>query len=210
VITMRRLRRLAGRAGLYVVTGSLFLSGSMRLVDSAEGVFSQTEIASAAHAEEPGHNSDGDMDKPLTQMDMASFDPAGLSSLVESLNEREASIARKEAAIEKRIADLAMAEQALTDNLELIRLAEERLKATLALADGALEGDIAHLTSVYESMKPKDAAILFEQMDPKFAAGFLSRMTPASASGIMAGLAPETAYAISLIFAGRHIEVPRE
>ena len=83
------------------------------------------------------------------------------------------------------------------------------MRATLSLADEASEKDILRLTSVYENMKPKDAAILFEQMEPNFAAGFLGRMRPDIAAEILSGLSPEVAYSISVILAGRNANVPK-
>lgn len=80
----------------------------------------------------------------------------------------------------------------------------------MALADGAAEADLAQLTVVYENMKPKDAAALFEKMEPTFAAGFLSRMQPSSSAQILANLTPDKAYSISVIFAARNSEVPKE
>lgn len=207
---IRRLRRLLGRASLYLVTGSLFLSGLLRIAGSAGEAIAQADFASAAHAEETMAKTEPHDAADSDEKALPPFDPAGLSRLVASLKARESKVEEREAAITLRLADLAAAEETLAENIEVLRLAEEQLQATLAKADGALESDIDHLTKVYETMKPKDAATLFEQMDPKFAAGFLSRMTPASASGVMAGLKPETAYAISLIFAGRHTDVPTE
>ena len=80
----------------------------------------------------------------------------------------------------------------------------------LAVAEKAAEGDLSRLTSVYEAMKPKDAAALFEAMEPEFAAGFLGRMRPDAAAGIMTGLSPETAYMISVVLAGRNARAPTE
>jgi flagellar motility protein MotE (MotC chaperone) len=91
-----------------------------------------------------------------------------------------------------------------------MKAAEEELKATLALADGAAEDDIARLTAVYQAMKPKDAAALFETMSPEFAAGFLGRMPPDSAAAILSGMSSEAAYGISVIVAGRNADVPKE
>ena len=86
---------------------------------------------------------------------------------------------------------------------------ESDLRKTLALADGAAENDLARLTSVYENMKPKDAAALFETMEPDFAAGFLGRMRPDAAASVMTGLSPGAAYSISVILAGRNANAPK-
>ena len=87
---------------------------------------------------------------------------------------------------------------------------EAKLSATLSVADGAAEKDLARLTAVYEAMKPKDASALFETMAPEFAAGFLGRMRPEAAALVMTGLSPKAAYGISVLLAGRNALVPKE
>lgn len=136
--------------------------------------------------------------------------PADLQILVSALRNREQQLNRRESQIEDRMKALEIADEAIDQKLAALVDAEERLSATLALADGASEGDLARLTDVYEKMKPKDAAALFEEMAPEFAAGFLGRMRPANAANVMAGLNPRTAYTISVILAGRNAWVPKE
>lgn len=130
--------------------------------------------------------------------------------LLAALQEREARVAAMEAALSDRMQALALAERHLTDQMAALVAAEQELAATLIRADQAAEGDLARLTSVYESMKPKEAAVLFEEMAPEFAAGFLARMRPEAAAGVMAGLEPRSAYAISVLLAGRNALVPKE
>ncbi|MFU8776460.1 MAG: MotE family protein [Roseovarius sp.] len=88
--------------------------------------------------------------------------------------------------------------------------AEDDLRRMIAQTESAAENDVAQLTKVYESMKPKQAAALFEEMDPVFAAGFLARMRPEAAADVLAGLSPGAAHGISVILAGRNATVPRE
>ena len=104
---------------------------------------------------------------------------------------------------------LAVADEEIQRRLVVLEEAEKSLRSLLAIANTAAEDDLARLTAVYESMKPKDAAALFEKMEPAFAAGFLGRMRSDAAAGVMAGLTPETAYSISVILAGRNADVPK-
>jgi flagellar motility protein MotE (MotC chaperone) len=135
---------------------------------------------------------------------------AGISSLLEALTEREMRVAAREAALEERLQALALAERRLVAEQQELGRIEAALAATLALADRAAEEDLLRLTTVYETMKPKEAAILFEEMDPTFAAGFLSRMRPEAAAGVMAGMTPRGAYTLSVILAGRNAGVPTQ
>jgi flagellar motility protein MotE (MotC chaperone) len=132
------------------------------------------------------------------------------AALAEALNTREAELASRETALKDRIAALALAEAAIAQRLDELQTAEAALASTLAIADQAAERDLARLTTVYETMKPKDAAALFETMAPEFAAGFLGRMQPQAAAAIMSGVSAETAYQISLQLAGRNMEAPTE
>lgn len=142
-----------------------------------------------------------------TQISVPEVDP-NLAVVLEKLQEREARLSAREAALELRLQALAVAEEQISRNLEALTRAEEELAATMALADTAAEEDLTRLTAVYENMKPKEAAPLFEAMDPQFAAGFLGRMRPDAAASILAGLDPEAAYAVSVILAGRNASVP--
>ena len=133
-----------------------------------------------------------------------------LQLLLTTLQAREHQLNQRETQIEDRMKALEIADGAIERKLQALVEAEARLGATLALADGASEGDLTRLTAVYEKMKPKDAAALFEEMAPEFAAGFLGRMRPTAAASVMAGLSPKAAYTISVILAGRNATVPKE
>lgn len=128
--------------------------------------------------------------------------------VLEALRRREEAVAMEEARLNSRMEEVAAAEAQMRETLAALEAAEARLAATIAAADGAAESDLAQLTAVYETMKPKEAAPLFEAMDPAFAAGFLGRMRPDAAARILAGLKPETAYAISVILASRNSGAP--
>ena len=131
-------------------------------------------------------------------------------ALAEALRQREERVTTREAALEERLAALALADQAVSARLQQLEAAEQSLSATLARADGAAEGDLTRLTAVYESMKPKDAAALFAAMAPEFAAGFLGRMRPEAAAAVLSGMPSDTAYAVSVLLAGRNARVPTE
>lgn len=132
------------------------------------------------------------------------------SQMLRAFQARDAALRRKERELQDRMRALEVTDAAVDARLATLIEAEERLRRTLARADGASEDDLSRLTDVYEKMKPKEAALLFEEMDPDFAAGFLARMNPDIAAGIMAGMSPRAAYTVSVVLAGRHVKVPKE
>jgi flagellar motility protein MotE (MotC chaperone) len=130
--------------------------------------------------------------------------------LLAAFQSREQALLEKEDQMRARLQALAVADREVDAKLARLTVVEEELRNTIALADSAAEDDISRLVSVYEAMKPKDAALLFEEMAPEFAAGFLARMRPEAAAGVLSGLSPEVAYALSVRLAGRNALVARD
>ena len=78
------------------------------------------------------------------------------------------------------------------------------------MADSAAEDDISRMTTVYENMKPAEAARIMERMDVNFAAGLMARMRPEIAAQVLAGMEVDAAYAVTLTIASRNSAVPTE
>ena len=136
--------------------------------------------------------------------------PQPPAALAKALLAREEQVKLEEDALRDRQAVLALANAALDRRLQELAESQASLRATIAQVDSAAEDDISRLTRVYEAMKPADAAALFESMAPDFAAGFLARMQPDAAAAIMSGLSPQAAYAVSVVVAGRNATAPTE
>jgi flagellar motility protein MotE (MotC chaperone) len=199
--------RRAGRGSVLLIALLLITSGVLR-ISSTVAVAANTD---AQVAPKPLPN--GVDPKPMTtdaaRMAGGAPDKAEMGSLLEALNAREARVKERERQIEMRSKALSVADAEIAKRLAMLEEAEAALRGTLSLANGAAEDDLARLTTVYESMKPKDTAALFETMEPDFAAGFLGRMRPDAAAAVMTGLSPEVAYSISAILAGRNARVPK-
>ena len=190
------------RGALYLIAGLFLASGLLRLG-------SGTGSAIAREVEALSNSAQTEALQPEPEPAACQTDEA-IGELLSDLKQREERIRKTEAELEDRRQAIAVAEEGIRQNLEVLAKAEQRLKATIATAETAAEDDLSRLTSVYENMKPKDAALLFEEMDPQFSAGFLGRMRPDAAAAIFAGLSPEKAYSISVILAGRNANVPTE
>ncbi len=181
-----------GRGTLSVIAALLLASGLLRLglmPSAALAVGAEDEIAAA----------------PLVCV--AGDTPA---ALMEALRAREERVAAREAQIADRMQALQLAESEIREQLDALAEAEASLGALLTVASSAAETDLDRLTTVYENMKPQDAAALFAQMEPAFSAGFMGRMDPTAAAAIMTNLEPERAYLISVVLAGRNATVPTE
>lgn len=200
---MPKRRWSSGRGALTVIALMLFGSGLVRGWEPGMAIALELkdQMLQESEAETPSEVPAGP--------DVAALAPE-LIALLEETQARARALDEREAALEARLQSLALVEAAVGEELAKLERAEAELRATMALADTAAETDLGQLTSVYENMKPEQAAALFQRMEPSFAAGFLSRMRADSAAAILSGLEPDLAYTISVVLAGRNANVPRE
>ncbi|SDI81897.1 MotE family protein [Aliiruegeria lutimaris] len=198
-----RRKTRSGRGAL-VTIGALFLiSGMIRLADGTGAAIASEVEALSASSSAPSIDLADANDTPECVTN------EGVNQVTARLRERRAQLDEREEKIARRMAELEEAEMSLQTNLETVKAAEEALRATISLADGAADRDIETLIAVYEKMKPRDVSVVFEAMDPSFAAGFLARMRPESAASVMAGLSAQKAYTVSILLAGRNMDVPQ-
>ena len=195
-VDKKRKRRVANRGGLVMIAGLLMVSAALRMGDNAGQAFALAPEKIGATPLEPVL-----VTKPASE---------NFEVMLAAFQKREARLKEKESALRDRIHALNIVDEQVTQKLEALTAAETALRDMIALAETAAEGDLARLTKVYETMKPKQAAALFEEMAPEFAAGFLGRMRPDAAAAILAGLNPESAHRFSVVLAGRNANVPSE
>lgn len=137
-----------------------------------------------------------------------------LELMYRTLGEERATLRSRAEGITQQEAELDEVRTLMRESFEELQLLQAELNAERDAFEldrnrvvEAAESDLDRLVSVYEAMKPKDAAGLFETMDPQFAAGFLNRMQPQLAAQVLSGVSPEFAYAVSVLIAGRNVGV---
>jgi len=184
-------------APLGILVGMLLVSAALRIAIGAGPALAEAEEGATGVA-------------TALPSEPAECTNALSDELLAALDAREQRVELLETSLADRMQAMRLAEQEVQEQLEQLRLAEESLETMIATAETANDGDISNLVSVYESMKPVEAAALFEEMTPEFAAGFLARMRPDAAAAVLAGLDPSTAYSISVVIAGRNALVPTE
>lgn len=196
--------RRAGRGAVIMIASMLALSAVLRIVAGPGEA-----VAKAMNSDTDGKAVSSASQMEQEQEGSQKADRREASDLLVALKAREERVAEQEKRLQARSKALELADAEITKRLTALEEMENRLRETLALASVAAEDDLARLTAVYESMKPKDAAALFATMEPDFAAGFLGRMRPDAAAAVMAGLPPDIAYSISAILAGRNARTPK-
>lgn len=120
-----------------------------------------------------------------------------------ALLEREDELASIGLEMDGRRRELEVVERRVAAQLAELARQQDALRAAFGQAESAAEEEAMQLVSIYEKMKPKQAALIFDQMPPAVAAGFVRRMRQTNSALIMANMEPQKAYAISLLLASR-------
>ncbi len=117
--------------------------------------------------------------------------------------EREQELEAMELEIASRRRELEVVEKRVASQLAELTRQQAALQAAFSRAETAAEEEAMQLVSIYERMKPKQAAQIFDQMPPEVASGFVRRMRNTNSALIMANMDPQKAYAVSLLLAAR-------
>ena len=144
---------------------------------------------------------------PVARED-APAEPESAVVLIAELKDERARITEKEKALEERAQTLESIEARLRRRLDELSAAQQRLERMAVTVDDAAGRDVRHLAEMYQTMKPKQAAVIFDRMTPSFAAGFLGAMPSESAAMILAAMEADKAYAVSLLLASRNLDRP--
>ena len=204
------LRPRRRQTGLYLLTVFLGVSGAIRLGTGVGLAFAKTSMPQTAATAPALAEQSTDASSATVESNAGACAPdAGALAMLRSLKDREGRLAEQEGKTAEKEQTLALARVEVDKKIVELQAAEAKLAATIAMADQAADKDVSQLVTVYESMKPKDAARLFGEMDPDFAAGFLAKMRPEVAAAVMSGLDPQKAYLISVKFAGRNANAPK-
>ncbi len=95
----------------------------------------------------------------------------------------------------------------LQEQTDQLLTLQDTLEARWQEMQATSNEDIQHLSQMYGSMKPDQAAQIFNQMDPGFAAGFLRELSSEQAGLILAGMETSKAYVVSVQLASMNDDI---
>ncbi|EFO30758.1 hypothetical protein TRICHSKD4_4356 [Roseibium sp. TrichSKD4] len=126
-------------------------------------------------------------------------------AVLESLGKRRQSLNEQEGQLDLREKLLQATEERIDKRVEELKALEERIESALQEKQKQEESELAGLVSMYENMKPKNAARIFNrlsmpvllkvvrQMKPKKMADILGRMDPEAAERLTVAIASSNA-----------------
>lgn len=126
-------------------------------------------------------------------------------ALADTLRQRGIAVDRALADLDRRKQELAAAEQRIRTRLTALKAAKTALgDARGAQAAGTAAG-IERLISVYDAMKPAEAANILAALPPDFAAEILTRIQPETSARIIAGIDPGQAAVLTAHMGARRL-----
>jgi flagellar motility protein MotE (MotC chaperone) len=145
---------------------------------------------------------------PLIQDGDGNFVPL---DVIEGDNSEEALLARlaeRRAELDKRDADIAMrtalleaAEKRLDERTKELAALEAQVAALVDEKQAAEEAGFKAVVTMYESMKPKDAAKIFDTLNTTVLVKVVRAMSPRKMSPILAAMSPEPAQKLTIALA---------
>jgi len=147
---------------------------------------------------EPGVNAAGDSlpvikDGAGNVVPMDGSASGAEEAVLERLGARREELDAREAELEMRMALVEAAEKRITERTAALEALEARINALVAEKKTADEGQFASIVAMYETMKPKDAALIFDQLEMPILLRVAGAMSPRKMAPIMAKMQPQKA-----------------
>lgn len=132
-------------------------------------------------------------------------DDGSRDQLLERLGERRETLETREKEIELRLALVEAAEKRIEERTAALKALEARINALVEEKKSDEQEQFAGIVAMYETMKPREAAVIFDTLDtqmlvrvaramnPRKMAPILARMEPMKARALTAGLARQEA-----------------
>lgn len=114
---------------------------------------------------------------------------------LEYLEKREAQILEQQKLLE-------VSDRRIREQVAKLKLIKNEIVESAKLADSTIARENKRLISIYEKMKPKDAANIFNEMSPVVAAELLRTMKEDQSSQILSKMNPKNAYNVTLSLSG--------
>jgi flagellar motility protein MotE (MotC chaperone) len=112
------------------------------------------------------------------------------SAVEQRLGERRANLDAREQELDMRLALVEAAEKRINDRTAVLQQLEARINSLVDQNKEAEEGQFKSIVSLYETMKPKEAALIFDELDMNTLLRVSRAMNPRKLAPIMAKMSP--------------------
>jgi flagellar motility protein MotE (MotC chaperone) len=142
-------------------------------------------------------------------LEQGKINSAGERAVLESLQGRREALDARTRDLERRENLLKAAEKRLEGKLNELKDVEGRLNTAMGNRDQAELQRFKSIVTMYENMKPKDAARIFDRLDSRVLIEVATQMNPRKMSDVMALMTSESAEKLTVELANRASANPK-
>lgn len=147
--------------------------------------------------------------EPVVDITSAEEETGGVRSaaetLAERLSERREVLEAREAELDMRESLLAATEQRIEERVAELKQLESRLNQLIEKRDEAEAARFQNLVSMYENMKPKDAAKVFEGLDTRILVEVAADIDPRRMGEIIAKMSTDAAQRLTIALMNKSV-----
>jgi flagellar motility protein MotE (MotC chaperone) len=196
-------------AGLVVVPGSEPLPSFFRAIANARTNYVPPDVTMTGAVPEknpeekkPASAKDGSASKQAAAEPPQQLSPAE-RAILERLGERREEIQQKGRELEMRERLLENAERRIESRLNELKTQEEKASEGAGKKGDSEAATIRSLVTMYETMKPKEAARMFERLPHDVLVPVVTQMNPRKMAEVLAGMSPDAAEKLTVALATR-------
>ncbi|MBN9671394.1 MotE family protein [Roseibium aggregatum] len=156
------------------------------------------ENTDPAAAETAGEDAE---EQPVLPQSLEIGGSAAERAVLESLGKRRETLQEQEGQLDLREKLLKATEQRIQKQLDELRKLEESIGETVEQKEEQERDDIAALVTMYENMKPKDAARIFDRLSMPILLKVVRQMKARKMAAILAKMSPEAAEKLTVAIA---------
>jgi flagellar motility protein MotE (MotC chaperone) len=142
-------------------------------------------------------------------LDANKMTPPGERAVLERLQNRRQELDTRSRDLEMRESLLKAAEQRVQAKVTELKDVETRVNVAMGNRDKAEADRFKSIVTMYENMKPKDAARIFDRLDLRILVDVSTQMKPAKMSEILAQMSSEGAERLTVELANRASATPK-
>jgi flagellar motility protein MotE (MotC chaperone) len=145
-------------------------------------------------------------DQPVLPDSLEIGGSAAERAVLESLGERRQSLQKQEGQLDLREKLLQATEERLQKRVDELKKLEKRIEVAVEEKKRQEKNEIAGLVTMYESMKPKDAARIFDRLSLPILLKVVRQMKPRKMADILARMSPDAAERLTVAIASNSSE----
>lgn len=188
----------------------LFAVGALLLLKIIGGLTSQTIISAGPPAAlvAGGHGAPPAAPPPAAAPPKEQSEPplpqrSSEGAINDRLGDRRRQLEERVKELDQREALLKASEKKLDERVEELKRIEQRIDSAVTARQDEKAGQYKSLVTMYESMKPKDAARILDKLDLDVTLELVTRMNARKTSEILAEMTAESAQRLTVALARR-------